>query len=69
MTDDRAKWLVIAYKFSSYKRTCFDNNRYVGSSSSSQLKIQVPSTSFKFWIQVEDTYQSCKQTVREQQII
>ena len=41
MTDDRAQWLVIAYKFSSCKRTYFDYNRYVGSSPSSQLKIQI----------------------------
>ena len=51
MTDDRG-----------YERTCFDHNRYVGF----QLKIQVHSTSFMFRIQVEDSYRSCKQTVREQ---
>ena len=43
MTDDRVKWLVIAYEVSSCKRTCFDHiYRYVGSISSSQSKIQVP---------------------------
>ena len=69
MTDDRAKSLIIAYKCSSYKRTCFDQNIYVGPSPSSQLKIQVPSTSFKFRIQVEDLHRNCEQTVKELQIL
>ena len=42
MTDDREKSLIIAYKCSSYKRTCFDHDRYEGSSPTSQLKIRVP---------------------------
>ena len=49
MTDDRAKWLVIAYKFSSYKLTYFEHiYRYVGS----QLKIQVSSPSSLSKVQV-----------------
>ena len=69
MTDDKAKSLIIPYKCSCYKTTCFDHNRYVGSSPSSQLKMQFPSTSFKFRIQVEDTYRSYEQTIRERQIL
>ena len=57
MTDDRAKSLIIAYKCSSYKRTCFDHNRYVGSSPSqsgrSKFTLQVLSSEFKLKIHTE----------------
>ena len=42
MTDDTANSLIIAYKCSSYKRTCFDHDRYEGSSPTSQFKFLVP---------------------------
>ena len=42
MTDDRAKSLIITYKCSGYKITCFDHDRYVGSTPTSHVKIRVP---------------------------
>ena len=70
MPDDRARWLIIAYEFSGYKRTCFYHiNRYVGSSPSSQSKIEVPvqvwSSKFKSKIHTEIG----SKTVRELQIL